>query len=299
MQINGFNVTMLTADSQKDYKDKMPKLNVNEENFTITEKYTKSNPGVTLELNLDNFEMPSKDGKPMITIPPKDYMNNLPIIDVGDSPKYLGLFNSELSLEDIKTKGIDGFPEYRESGSTFSDKRDIGDFFLDNAEKYKEILSQLKEKYADNESAFNKQKSHLDKAFTGYFTGKISSVHNYCRIDTSTLEQYNNSAFKANAENAAKYFIDNFDMNGDLKSQADIALESAFPEQSTSKYNVSLSDYKIINDTHKEFFNKGTGVDIAKSLSQNQNLSEPLRKAYANMFDWSIYSSKSIIDFSV
>lgn len=296
MRIDSSYVKVLTADAQKDNKNFMPKLNVNDEDFLNKSKIIQEQSGVTLELNTDNLAPISNGDKFEFTPAEKPSIADYEYIDIGYMNKYLGFFNSEVSLDDIREKGIDAdtFSKYNNTGSVWGDKSNIDEFFLNATEKYSEILSQLSEKYADSEMMFNSHKDGLDRALRNYFTEKIHGAHVYAGISaSSSVDEYNNCKYKANAENAVKNFIDNFDKNKDLKSQVDSALAGAFPEESTSIHDISLKDYKIIKETRDLFYNKGTGVDIMKSLSQNKDLSYVVRKAYEDMLNEHQYSNSS------
>lgn len=287
MRIDSSLVTMLNADMNRDSKVTMPKLNVSDDSFKINSKIsqTEINRGVSLELNTDNLEEIKTIKETSFT--PVNSISTEPIevntLYLGDISKYLGLLNSEVSLADIKEKGIDGFPEYRSSGNVYNDKSSIEDFFEKGADKYSEILSQLEEKYDVSSKEYKQQKGDLDIALTRYFEKKVRGTQKNAYFYSNSLDEYNNSAFKSNAGNTAKYFIEKFDKNDDVKAQINKALDSAFPDESTSSYNMSLKDYEIIRKETEANFNKGTGLDLMENLSKNYDLSEVIRKSYENL----------------
>lgn len=286
MKIDSGLVTQLGTQSNKEHLNSMPKLGVANEDFTKARLNEKNenlvNPGVTLELNIENLEEISTVKKSFTPVG-GTHLENIEVIEVGQISKYLGLLNAEVSLEDLKVKGIDAFSNYQNMGNVWDDKSRMEDFFANGAEKYSEILSQLKGKYSEGSEIFEKQKSSLDTALTRYFENKVEWVQTYSKLGAKSLNEYNSSQYKASAENTAKNYINNFDKDKDVRIQLKNALEHSFPKESTSVHNMTLEDYETIRQATLDNFNKGTGLDLMESLSKNQNLSDVLRKAYEGL----------------
>lgn len=299
MRIDSSVVTQLYSNTNRATSSIMPKLCESAENFVKTKINNGANEVdrcVSLELNTDNLEDIPKEKQNFFTPVGRPIIDDVDVVTIyrGDISKYLGLLNSEVSLSDIKEKGIDEFSDYKSLGKIWEDKSSIEDFFEKGADKYKEILSQLGEKYGEGSEKYEQQKGDLDIALTRYFENKIDWVHTYSRTGAKTLEEYNNSAYKANAENTAKYFIENFNKDKDVSTQLDEALSSSFPEESTSHNNISLKDYEIIRKETEANFNKGTGIDLMEKLSKNYNLSDVVRKTYEGLLKHLLNGSSSL-----
>lgn len=288
MNINS-NSSMYTANNLKMHSNKINKNNVSENSSNT--KIEKSGELGTIKLDKFDFDNVKNQTERLEVIGKTNY-------NTSSENDYRHIFDSRVSKDDIYENGIgvetngiydkilygDGTGVIKNSGKTLQEK------MTDSAEKYDILARKIQEQYGDNKQQFETEMKALNEAFEHNSKALMQeeNIHNFMFMDKNKQSLLMKQGYNV-AEKYSQEFIESYNTNDNINNSVDYSklsndlLREAFPEETTSLTSISYKDYEIISKTEQLFYNKGTGLDVIKSLSENKDLSEILRNEYERL----------------
>ncbi len=202
---------------------------------------------------------------------------------------YASMFDSNVSVDDIRQYGIGEdtrsiYKEIDEKGGNAGYFKTIDNRFKDASEKYDLIANKIKETFGDDKEAYDFEMRSLNKAFENEnaISIMLQKRKSFIGINSDIGKQSSELAKKITDK-----FVEMYKNGGKVGSDG-LSLQNIFksvlPEKSTSLNNISYKDYQIINEARENSYGK-TGMDVLKSLSENEDLSDVLRNEYKRLYN--------------